>query len=153
MAQKRWPWEAQGVVVARKEAQARRGHQANRWLTIFLPLLVAGVLLAAVAVWAIAGAGPATVSQAADAVIIGMALICMAAALPLLVLLVGLVVLTARARGRLPEVTVWILQTLRTVRQTLIQVSDRTASPFIRWQAARAAWQAGWHALRKGGRG
>ncbi len=153
MAHKRWPWEVQGVVVARKEAQARRGHQANRWLTIFLPLLVAGGLLAAVAVWAVVGAGPATVNRAADVVIIGMALICMAAALPLLVLLVGLVVLTARARRRLPEVAVWTLQTLRTVRQTLVQVSDSTAAPFIRWQATRAAWQAGWRALHKGGRG
>jgi len=152
MSRKRWPWEAQGVVVAHKEAQARRGHRVNRWLTIFLPLIVVGALLAGVAVWAVAGAPAAVVGKAADAVVIGMTLVCMAAALPLLAARVALVVLTARAQQRLPEATLWVLQTLRTVRQTLVHLSERTASPFIRWQATRAAWRAGWQALRKGGR-
>ncbi len=152
MSGNRWPWEAQGAVPARKEATARREHRAHRWPTIFLPLLAAGALLAAVAVWAATSAPAAGVSQAADAVLIGMMLMCMLVALPVLALLAGLVVLMARAQSRLPDATLWILRTLSTVRQTLFQVSDKTASPFIRWGAARAAWQAGWRALRQGGR-
>ncbi len=152
MSQKRWPWEAQGVLAARKEIQARRSHQANRWLTIFLPLLAAGGGLTAVAIWAIAGASSSTASKAADAVVIWMTLVCMISALPVLALLIALAVVTTRAQRHVPDLTKQILQALRLTRQTLKQVSDKTARPFIRWQATLAAWRAAWQTLRKGGR-
>ena len=150
-AQPRWPWETQGVTAARKARQAQRAHHTSRWLTIFLPMLVGGLLTMGAAVWVIRVASPATVSHSAAVVVIFVTLACLLSQLPLLALLVALIVLTTRAQRHLPEVSLQILQRLEFSRLSMSRALDKTTSPIIRIQAMQAAWRAAWRDLRKGG--
>jgi len=147
----RWPWEAQGVSAARKAHQARQAHHTSRWLTIFLPLLVGGLLAAGAAAGVVFAAGPTAVSHGAAIVVILASAACLVGMLPLLALLVGLVVLTARAQRRTPEVSLQVLQAIEQTHRNIVRVLDKAALPIIRIQATQAAWRAVWHAIHKGG--
>jgi len=147
---RRWPWEAQKVHSRQSERRAKEAHQANRWLTIFLPLGVGSILVLALAVWLVTGTGAATMHQASAAVIIFMSLGCMGTGVLVLVVLIALTVGVNRLYGHVPQISQRLLSTLYSVQQSLAKASDKAVSPIVRWRALRAAVSTVWRALRAG---
>jgi len=147
---RRWPWEAQKVRLRRSERRTKEAHQANRWLTIFLPMGVGSVIVLALAVWLVTGTGTATIHQASAAVIIFMSLGCMGAGVLALVVLIALTIGANRLYGSVPQISRRLLSTLFTVQQSLAKASDKAVTPIVRWRALQAAARALWRALRFG---
>ncbi len=150
--QARWPWEAQGVAVAREKAKAEAAHRRERRWQILAPMVVGGLVVLAVAIWVATQAQGTTVSQAAGAVVIYASLVCLFGGLPLLAVLIGLIVVVVKAQQRTPEVTQQMLNGLVNLRRALLVWTDKTASPFIRWRSRAAAWKALAQALLRGGK-
>jgi len=140
------------VTAAQMEAQAEKAHRRERWWLIGVPMLLGGLIVLALAGWVIGQGQGQTVSQAASAVVIYASLLCLLGGLPVLAVLVGLIVVVVQAQRRAPEVTQQLLDGLLTLRRTLLALTDKTATPWIRWQSRLASWKALVRAFLRGGR-